>query len=78
VVQNHAALDEVMSEGETPDLETLDMLLSSLSAGERSVMLLTYRDGYRAREVAEKLGKTENAVKLILSRSRKKLRSVLS
>ena len=77
-VQNHAALDEVMSEGGAPDLETLNMLLSSLSTGERLVMLLTYRDGYRAREVAEKLGKTENAVKLILSRSRKKLRSVLA
>lgn len=77
-VQNHTALDEVMSRGETPDLETLDMLLASLSTGERSVMLLTYRDGYRAREVAEKLGKTENAVKLILSRSRKKLRSFLA
>lgn len=71
-------IDLMAGEAVFPDLDTLDTLLSTLSPTERSVMLLTYQDGYRAREVAEKLGKTENAIKLILSRSRKKLRDVLS
>lgn len=54
--------------------ESMEMLLRGLSPIERDVILLTYRDGFRAKEVAEKLGKTENAVKLTLSRTRKKLR----
>lgn len=71
-------LEAVAETGAAPDLENLEMLLVSLSPIERSVMLLTYRDGFRAREVGEQLGKTENAVKLILSRSRKKLRMALT
>ncbi len=59
-----------------PIQESVESLLKTLTATEQEVMLLTYRDGFRAKEVGEKLGKTENAVKLILSRSRKKLRSV--
>lgn len=54
--------------------ESMEMLLRALSPIEREVILLTYRDGFRAKEVAEQLGKTENAVKLTLSRTRKKLR----
>lgn len=77
-VWNRESLELVVEEAVLPDLETLDTLLTSLSTLERSVMLCTYRDGYRAREVAERLGKSENAVKLILSRSRRKLRSVLA
>lgn len=75
---NRASFEEVVGETILPDLESLDTLLASLSPIERSVMLLTYRDGFKAREIAEKLGKTENAIKLILSRSRQKLRSVLA
>ncbi len=71
-------LEAVAGMGAVPDFENLEMLLASLSPIERSAMLLTYRDGFKAWEVAERLGKTENAVKLILSRSRKKLRTALA
>lgn len=74
---HQVSTDFLENEFVMPHLEILDSLLASLSSLERSVMLLTYRDGYRAREIAEKIGKTENAVKLILSRSRKKLHSAL-
>lgn len=77
-VWSRESLEAVAGEAFSPDFETLNTLLASLSSSERSVMLLTYRDGFKAREVAEQLGKTENAVKLILSRSRKKLRSALA
>lgn len=73
------SLEEVDGALETlsePLQESVESLLKTLSATEREAMLLTYRDGFRAKEVGEKLGKTENAVKLILSRSRKKLRTI--
>lgn len=75
--EHQVSTDLLGDEFVMPHLEILDNLLASLSSLERSVMLLTYRDGYRAREIAEKIGKTENAVKLILSRSRKKLHVAL-
>lgn len=53
---------------------TMDALLTRLSEIERSVMLWKYRDGLKIRDIAIRLGKTENAVKLILSRTRKKLK----
>ncbi len=57
--------------------DNIDVLLRSLPAKAQAVMLLKYRDGFRAKEIGEKIGKTENAVKLILSRSRKKLGKML-
>lgn len=67
-------LEAVGEETAADHQESMELILQSLNATERQAMLLIYRDGFRAKEVAEKLGKTENAVKLILSRSRKKLR----
>ncbi len=57
-----------------PDMEEL---LGSFSETERQAMLLKYRDGYKVRAIAKLLGKTENAIKLILSRTRKKLKKSL-
>lgn len=78
VCSSHVSLDLLTDESISPNRESLEMLLTSLSPTERLVMSLAYVEGFKAREIAEKLGKTENAVKLMLSRSRKKLRSVLA
>ncbi len=55
----------------------LETLLQGLTVLEQQVMLGKYRDGLKIRAIAERLGKTENAVKLILSRTRKKLKKSL-
>lgn len=68
------SLEEVAEEVPAPASFPLDWLLTGLTATEQEVMLAVYRDGYRAKEIAQNLGKSENAVKLILSRARKKLR----
>lgn len=57
--------------------DRLETLLSALSPMEQNIMLLKYRDGLKAKEIAAKLGKTENAVKLVWSRTRKKLKEGL-
>lgn len=57
--------------------DRLEMLLVELPLTERNIMLMKYRDGLKVKEIAEKLGKTENAVKLVLSRTRKKLKNKL-
>lgn len=71
-----ATLEEAGEEVTEKSQENMEIMLQALSPVEQRVMLLTYRDGFRVKEVAAKLGKTENAVKLILSRTRKKLRLV--
>lgn len=55
-----------------------EALLSGLSEKERAVMLMKYQDGLKVRDIAKKTGKSENAVKLILSRTRKKLKEKLT
>ncbi len=49
--------------------------VQSLSPTERFVMEEKYKKGSSVKEIARHVGKSENAVKLILSRARKKLRS---
>jgi len=48
-----------------------------LSTRERVVLSAYYREGYSVREISERLGHSENATKLLLSRARKKLRPLL-
>lgn len=55
----------------------LETLLQGLTVIEQQVMFGKYRDGLKIRAIAERLEKTENAVKLILSRTRKKLKKSL-
>ncbi len=52
-------------------------LLRNLTEAERKIMLMKYGEGLKAREIGAKVGKTENAVKLILSRARRKARRAL-
>jgi RNA polymerase sigma-70 factor (ECF subfamily) len=49
-----------------------------LSLRERIVLAAYYREGYSVREISLRLGHSENATKLLLSRARKKLRPFLS
>lgn len=62
---------------EVPYQHDLESLLTVLNPVERTVMLSKYRHGEKVRAIAKRLGKSENAVKLILSRSRKKLKRSL-
>lgn len=53
--------------------EALLRALQQLSKTERDVILLKYQNRLKAKEIAKIIGKSENAVKLILSRARKKI-----
>lgn len=78
--QNHTQFVALSGREESAVIETpkttlgLEVLLQELTSVERQVMLAKYRDGLKVRVIATELGKTENAVKLILSRTRKKLK----
>jgi len=56
-------------------LEQLWKMVSALSATEQDVLKMKYKEELSVREIADVLGKSENAVKLHLSRARKKLRN---
>mgnify|MGYP000382040113 FL=1 len=58
--------------------DRLEILLSALSPAEQRIMLMKYRDDLKVKEIAAKIDKTENAVKLVLSRTRKKLKNRLA
>ena len=51
--------------------------LNTLPAIDRQVLLMKYRQGYSVRYIARVINKSENAVKLILSRAREKVRRSL-
>lgn len=69
-------LDEVAVQEALPRFD-IQRGLERLSDLERTVLLRFYRDGYLSREIAAELGRSENAVKLLLSRARKKLRATI-
>lgn len=50
-------------------------ILKQLSKKEREIMLMKYQDDMKIEEIALKVGKSQNAIKLILSRARKKLKN---
>ncbi len=52
--------------------------VSELSHRERVVLSAYYREGYSIREISTRLGHSENATKLLLSRARKKLRPLFT
>lgn len=54
-------------------LELLEQAMQRLSDDHREVILLMKIEGLAAKDVAEKMGRTENAVHLLLSRSLKRL-----
>jgi len=73
--------------GEVPDEITIDQkyedkevsgilwkAIQQLSNNEKSAILLFYQNNKKIKEIAQIMSKSENAVKLLLSRARKKLR----
>lgn len=74
-------IDETIPDKSAPEVCQLseDTLWQSQSllATERKVLSMKYQEGFSIHEMATMLGKSENAVKLSLSRARKKLKSTL-
>ncbi len=70
---------DMMPDTIIPDVEERDRLvrlwwaIQDLLPMERDIIYLHYRRGYKLREIADITGKTENAIKLQLSRARKRL-----
>ena len=55
------------------DIESLWKAIGDLSPNEQDVLYLKYRRDLKIAQIAAIVGKSENAVKLCLSRARKKL-----
>jgi RNA polymerase sigma-70 factor (ECF subfamily) len=53
----------------------LDAALARLAAADREVIVLSRVQGLGLREVAERMGRTRNAVALLLSRALRKLKA---
>lgn len=73
----------IAAQSEEQDLENAEKFqqvwsfLGKCSPLEQKVMRLKYKEGWKIGDIALRLGKSENAIKLILSRTRKKMRSQL-
>lgn len=68
---------DVSMEEPTDEIKQLWEGIEHLNLIEQSIFLLKYREGLLSREIAKKLGMSENSVKLHLSRGRKKLKEYL-
>ncbi|KKT20836.1 MAG: hypothetical protein UW05_C0026G0012 [Candidatus Giovannonibacteria bacterium GW2011_GWC2_43_8] len=77
-----ASLEEIgdIAEESAPDKsevkETAELLwqaIEKLPEAEKNIILLKYREGRSVKEIAELTKKSTNAIKLVLSRTRKKL-----
>ncbi len=65
---------EIWSDIEKKDnIRALWRAVQQLTPTEQNILYLKYKEGYRIAEIARIVGKSENAVKLVLSRARKKL-----
>lgn len=60
------------------DQQKLQKSLATLKNDEREALNLMYNDGYSIREIAARYEKTENAIKLMVSRARKKLQKLMN
>jgi len=66
--------EEIWSDIETKDnLRSIWRTIQQLPVKERDILYLKYQKGYKVADIARIVGKSENAVKLTLSRVRKKL-----
>ncbi|MAZ29850.1 hypothetical protein CL655_01040 [bacterium] len=66
--------EEIWSDIETKDnLRSMWRAIQHLPLNERDMLYLKYQKGYKVKDIAKIVGKSENAVKLTLSRARKKL-----
>ena len=69
-IAEESAMDK-FKKGEAAEL--LWRAIEKLPETEKNIMLLKYREGRSVKEIAEITQKSANAVKLVLSRARKKL-----
>lgn len=68
--------EEIWSDFETKDnIRSMWRAVQQLPLNEQDILYLKYQEGYKISEIAKIVGKSENAVKLLLSRTRKKLAS---
>lgn len=66
--------EEIWSDIETKDnIRSMWRAIQQLPSKEQDILYLKYQKGYKVSEIADIVGKSENAVKLALSRARKKL-----
>lgn len=66
--------EEIWSDIETKDnIRSMWRAIQQLPSKEQDILYLKYQRGYKISEIAKIVGKSENAVKLTLSRARKKL-----
>jgi RNA polymerase sigma-70 factor (ECF subfamily) len=56
----------------------LQAMLSELPDESRQALHLRYVDGLATKEIAERLGKTDGAIRVLLTRSLQKLQSLLA
>ncbi len=56
------------------DTQRLQHVLESISAQERTILLMKYQDDFSIKEIADTFGLTESAVKMRLKRTKEKLR----
>jgi len=76
--EGHAALPETAPEAENYAIrEAVDKALKKLAPRQRTVFVLTQIEGFKLREVAEMLGKSEGTVKSTLHRAVSILRDAL-
>ena len=59
------------------DKEDLLKILDILPKDYKTVLLFHYKDGYTCQEIADKLGRTENAVKLLLFKARRRVKEII-
>lgn len=59
------------------DKEELLKILEKLPKDYKKVLVLHYTDGYTCQEIAKTLGRTENAVKLLLFKARRRAKEII-
>lgn len=57
-------------------VEQLKLILAELGVADRMILLMKYQDDMSIRDIAEILGKSENAVKMMLKRSKERANKV--
>lgn len=77
VIELHENMLQYLDERDPFMAMHVDAALHGLSSAEEQAVRLKYWQGYRIWEIAQMLDRSENAVKLLLSRARKKLRTTI-
>ncbi len=76
-VEQVESKDSLKSIQDFVDGELMKQALMSLSEDEREAVVMRYLEGYPVKQVADQIGKTENATSVLLHRALKKVRTIL-